>query len=90
MVQEMVVVDPIRNLAKFSGEKTESADNHLDAFDDYLEIQEINVIDANVAQIISGFGYSLFGRAKNWFNQGRKGRPHASVVDGNALKEQFK
>ena len=29
----------MRNLPKFSGEKTESADNHLDAFDDYFEIQ---------------------------------------------------
>ena len=37
--QGMVVVDPVRNLPKFSGKKTESADNHLDAFDGYLEIQ---------------------------------------------------
>ena len=37
--QRMVVVDPMKNLPKFSGEETESADNHLDAFDDYLEIQ---------------------------------------------------
>ena len=51
--QRMVVVDPMRNLLKFSGEKTESADNHLDAFDDYLEIHQINVVDANVAQIIT-------------------------------------
>ena len=36
--QRMVVVDPMRNIPKFSGEKTESADNHLDAFDDYLKI----------------------------------------------------
>ena len=28
--QRMVVVDPMKNLTKFSGEKTESADNHLD------------------------------------------------------------
>ena len=62
--QRMVVVDPMRNLPKFSGEKTESADNHLDAFDDYLEIQHINVADANVVQIINTFGYSLFGKAK--------------------------
>ena len=58
--QRMVVVDPMKNLPKFSGEKTESADNHLDAFDDYLEIQQIDVADANVAQIITRFGYSLF------------------------------
>ena len=51
--QRMVVVDPMRNLLKFSGEKTESADNHLDAVDNYLEIQQINVGDANVAQIIT-------------------------------------
>ena len=88
--QRMVVVDPMRNLPKFSGEKTESADNHLDAFDDYLEIQQINVVDANVGQIITRFGYSLFGKAKKWFNQGRDGRPHATVADWNALKEQFK
>ena len=37
-LQRMVVVDPMRNLPKFSHEKTESADNHLDVFDDYLEI----------------------------------------------------
>ena len=86
----MVVVDPMRNLPKFSGEKTESADNHLDAFDDYLEIQQINVADVNVAQIITRFGYSLFGKAKKWFNQGRDGRPHATVADWNTLKEQFK
>ena len=36
--QRMVAVDPMRNFPKFSSEKTESADNHLDAFDDYLEI----------------------------------------------------
>ena len=88
--QRMVVVDPMRNLPKFSGEKTESADNHLDAFDDYLEIQQINAADANVAQIITRFGYSLLGKAKKWFNQGRDGRPHATVADWNALKEQFK
>ena len=61
--QRMVVVDPMKNLPKFSGEKTESADNH--AFDDYLEIQQIDVADANVAQIITRFGYSLFGKAKS-------------------------
>ena len=86
----MVAVDPMRNLSKFSGEKTESADNHLVAFDDYLEIQQINVADANVAQIITRFGYSLFGKAKKWFNQGREGRPLATVADWNALKIQFK
>ena len=84
--QRMVVVDPMKNLPKFSGEKTESADNHLDAFDYYLEIQQIDVADANVAQIITRFGYSLFGKAKTWFNQGRDGRPHANVADWNALK----
>ena len=42
-----------------NGEKTESVDNHLDAFDDYLERQQINVADANVAQIITRFGHSL-------------------------------
>ena len=88
--QRMVVVDPVRNLPKFSGEKTEAAQNHLHAFDEYLEIQQINVADANVAQIITRFGYSLFGKAEKWFNQGRDGRPHATVVDWNALKEHFK
>ena len=43
-----------------------------------------------MAQIITRFGYSLFGKAKKWFNQGRDGRPHANVADWNALKEQFK
>ena len=33
--QSMVVVDPMKKLPKLSGEKTESADNHLHAFDDY-------------------------------------------------------
>ena len=42
--QRMVVVDPLQNLPKFSGEKTESVDNHLDVFGDYLEITQINVI----------------------------------------------
>ena len=46
----MVVVDPMRNLTKFSVEKTESADNHRNAFDDYLEIPQINVVDANVVR----------------------------------------
>ena len=55
-----------------------------------MEIQQIDVADANVVQIITRFGYSLFGKAKRWFNQGRDGRPHANVADGNALKEQFK
>ena len=88
--QRMVVGDSIRNLSKFSGEKAESADNHLDAFDGYLEIQQIDVADVNVAQIITRFGYSLFGKAKKWFNQSRDGRPHATVADWNALKEHFK
>ena len=57
--QRMVVVDPMKNLAKFPCKKTESADNHLVAFDDYLEIQQIDVADANVVQIITRFGYSL-------------------------------
>ena len=35
--QRIVVVDPMRNLSKFSGEKIESADDYLDPFDDYLE-----------------------------------------------------
>ena len=34
--------------------------------------------------------YSLFNKAKKWFNQGRDGRPHATVADWNALKDQFK
>ena len=88
--QRMVVLDPMQNVPKSSGEKTESADNHLDAFDDYLEIQQINVADANVAQIITRFHYSLFGKAKKWLNQGREGRPHATVAHWNVLKEQFK
>ena len=68
--QRMVVVDPMRNVQNFSGEATESAYNHLDAFDYFLEIQ-VNVVDANVAQSITRVGYSLFGKAKKWFNQGR-------------------
>ena len=43
-----------------------------------------------MAQIITRFGYSLFGKAKKWINQGRDDRPHATVADWNALKEQFK
>ena len=31
-LQRMVVVDPMRNLPKFSDEKTESADNHLNEY----------------------------------------------------------
>ena len=58
----MMVVDPMRNIPKCCGEKTESADNYLDAFDDYLKIQQINVVDANMAQIITRFGYSLIGK----------------------------
>ena len=88
--QWMVVFDPMWNLPNFSSEKTESSDNHLGAFNDYLEIQQISVADANVAQIITRFGYSLFVEAKTWFNQGREGRPQATVADWNALKEQFK
>ena len=37
--QRIVVVDPMRIVPKFSGEKSESANNHLDVFDNYLEIQ---------------------------------------------------
>ena len=88
--QRMEAADPMKNLPKFSGERTESANIHLDAFDDYLEIQQIDVADSNVAQIITRFGYSLFGKAKKLFNQGRHGRQHATVADWNALKEQFK
>ena len=53
-------------------------------------MQQINVADASVAQMRTRFGYSLFGKAKKWFNKGRDGRPHATVADWNALKEQFK
>ena len=41
----------MRNLPNISGEKTKSTDSHLDVFDDYLEMQQINDVDANVAQI---------------------------------------
>ena len=88
--QRMVVVDSMRNLPNFSGEKAESADNHLDTCDDYLKIQQIKVADANVAQITTRFGYSLFGKAKMWFNQVRDCRPLATIADWSALKEQFK
>ena len=49
--QRMVVVCPMRNLPKFFCEKTESAGTHLDPFNDYLEIQQVDVVDTNVAQI---------------------------------------
>ena len=39
--QRMVVVDPMRNLLTFSGEKTESADSHLDTFENYLVLCNI-------------------------------------------------
>ena len=86
----MVVVDIVRFSSNLYGEKTELADNHHDAFDDYLEIQQINVVDDNVAQIITTFGYSLFCKAKKWFNQGKVGQPHDNVADWNAFKEKFK
>ena len=34
-------------MLRFSGERTESADNHLDAFDGYVEIKQIDIVDAN-------------------------------------------
>ena len=52
--QRMQVVDPIRKLCRFSGNKTGSA-KILDAFDDYLEIWQINVVDTKEAQIINMF-----------------------------------
>ena len=42
--QIKVAVSPIRNLPKFYDEKTESVDKHLDAFDDYLEIQKLMLL----------------------------------------------
>ena len=39
--QRMVVVDLMRNLPKFSGDKMESAESHLVASDDYLKIQKL-------------------------------------------------
>ena len=51
---------------------------------------KIIVVDANVAQIITRFDYSLFGKAKKWFNQRREGRLHAIVAVWSPLKEQFK
>ena len=64
----MVAVDHMRNLPKFSGKKTKSPDNHLDAFDDYLKIQKLTIVNANVVQIITKSNYSLFGKAQKWFN----------------------
>ena len=66
-----MALDPMRSLPNFSGEKTESTDNHLDAFDDCPKIHQIHVVDANITKIIARFGYSLFGKVKKWFNQGR-------------------
>ena len=43
-----------------------------------------------MANIITRLGYSLFGKAKKWFNQDRESRPHATAADLKALKEQFK
>ena len=54
----------MRNVPNLSGEKTKSADDHLDAFDNYEEMQTINVVDANVAQSMTRSGYSLLGKAK--------------------------
>ena len=36
--QRMVVVNPMRNLPKFSSETPEPADNHLGAFDENLTV----------------------------------------------------
>ena len=47
--QGIVVIDIVRHLHTFPDEKTESADNHLDVFDVFMQIQQINIIDANVA-----------------------------------------
>ena len=66
----MVVTDPMRNLQIFSAEKNESTDNHLDVFVDYLEVKQINIVDDNVAQIITRFGYSLFSKANKLVQPG--------------------
>ena len=49
----------MRNLSKYSGKKADSDGNHLDAFDDNLERQQVNIVDAKVAQIIIRSGYSV-------------------------------
>ena len=87
--KEWWLLTPWENIPNFSGEETESADNHFDVFNDYLEIEQINV-DANVAQIINRFCNSLFGKAKQSFNHSREGGPHGTVADWNVLKEQLK
>ena len=88
--QRMVVAESMRNLPLFSHKEAKSADNYLNVFDDYLEMQQINAIDATVAQIITRFSYNLLGKAMLWYNQGRDGRPHANVADWEVLKEQLR
>ena len=53
----------MRNLPRFSGEKIDSADNHLDVCDGNAKI---NVVDASVVQIIARFGYSLFCQSQKF------------------------
>ena len=82
--KRIMVVDPVLNLTEFSGEKNESVDNYLDVFDDNLEIQQINVAEASVAQRITKFGFSLFGKTKKGVNQGREGR-HTPLLQNGIL-----
>ena len=48
--QRMVVVNSMKKLQKSSAEITESAESHLNIFDDFLEKQRSNVVDINVVQ----------------------------------------
>ena len=79
--QRMVVVDSMRRLPQFSDENSESADNHLSKFDDYPEIQQFNIIDVNVAKIITRLGYSSFGKATKWYTKSRNGILHINVAE---------
>ena len=88
--QRMVIVDAIGNLSKFPGEKTESADNYFDANDDYLKMQQINVVDATCSTNHNQIWLFIIWKSQKVFYQGKDGRSHATVADWNTLKEQFK
>ena len=66
--QRKILIDPRRNVPKFSCEKAESPNDQHDTFDDYLEIKVNDAVDTSILQIINTFNYSLFGTAKKWFS----------------------
>jgi len=81
--QQPYIMDPVKHLPSYSGERTEqvTAHQHLLSFKDFLKIQNI-AQDGEWKLKYERFGQSLKGKARDWFEVN-------SYKGNNFTKEKF-